>query len=145
MQSFWVATALVLAALWLWFLARGRAPAGVKRLALRVTLLGLAFALVGSAARRGLLSHASFGFRVALVLAVAVVTVGYLYLTRFCGTCGRMVRNLKLATCPRCGGLLPAHGMTARPRRSADDRRSGAGDRQARTSPRTRHPEGPSA
>jgi len=143
-QSVWVAIAAVLAALWFWFLARGRAPAGVKRLTLRVTLLGLAVALVGSAARRGLLSQASFGFRLALVLAVAVVTVGYLYTTRFCGACGRMVRNLKVATCPRCGAPLPAHGMTSRLRRSAD-RLSTANGRQTRIPARPRHPEGPSA
>ncbi len=144
MQSLWLAIGAVLAALWLWFLARGRAPSGLKRLALRVTLLGLGFALVGSAARRGLLAHASFGFRVALVLAVAVVTVGYLYLTRFCGSCGRMVRNLKLAACPRCGAPLPAHGMTARLRRPADGRLSSPAGRQAHTT-HARHPEGPSA
>jgi hypothetical protein len=137
-----VAPAAVVAAFWLWFLARGRAPAGVKRLALRATLLGLAFALVGSAARRGLLTQASFGFRVALVLAVVLVAVGYLYLTRFCGRCGRMVRNLRLPACPRCGAPLPAHGMTTRLARAADPA-SVPEDRRART--RRRHPEGPSA
>lgn len=124
MRSLWLAPAAVLAALWLWFLARARAPGRVKRLALRVTLLGMAFALAVAAAERGLLSRASLGFRIALVLAVATVSVGYLYLTRFCEKCGRMVRNLKVQACPRCGALLAVHGMTARP---------------------PRHPEGPSA
>ena len=59
---------------------------------------------------------------VALVLAVLIVTVGYLYLTRFCDACGRMVRNLKVQTCPRCGGYLPRHGMTARLRQPGDER-----------------------
>jgi hypothetical protein len=143
-QSLWLAPAAALAALWLWFLARGRAPAGLKRLALRLTLLGLALALTVSAAERGLLSRASPGFQVALVLAVATVTIGYLYLTRFCERCGRMVRNLKVPACPRCGAPLSAHGMTARPRRSADERGSTAAQRRARKQA-PRHPEGPSA
>jgi len=130
----------VAAALWLWFLARGRARGNLKRIALRVTLLALAGFLVGVAAQRGLLLHASPGFRIALVLAVVIVTVGYLYLTRFCGACGRMVRNLRIPTCPRCGAYLPRHGMTARLRRPGDERLWTPKDR-----PRSRHPEGPSA
>ena len=143
MQAIWIAPAAVLAALWLWFLARGRARGGVKRVLLRVTLLALAGLLVGVAAQRGLLVRASVGFRLALVLAVVIVTVGYLYLTRFCDACGRMVRNLKLQTCPRCGAYLPLHGMTARLRRPGDERRWNPAERRAR--PRPRHPEGPSA
>src|SRR3954471_19198656 len=96
--------AALLAVAWLWFLAQGRARGGLKRLALRVTLLALAGVLVGTAAEHGLLSRTSVGFCVALVLAVVIVTVGYLYLTRFCDACGRMVRNLKVPSCPRCGG-----------------------------------------
>jgi predicted amidophosphoribosyltransferase len=46
-----------------------------------------------------------------MLLAVLAVALGYLYLIRFCGTCGRMVRNLKLTTCPRCSAPLPRHGM----------------------------------
>ena len=42
--------AAVAAALWLWFLARGRARGGVKRIALRLTLIALAAALVAGAA-----------------------------------------------------------------------------------------------
>lgn len=144
MQSLWLAPAAALAALWLWFLARGRAPGGLKRLALRLTLLGLALALAITAAERGLLSRSSAGFRIALVLAVVTVTVGYLYLTRFCDRCGRMVRNLKVTSCPRCDAPLPAHGMTARPRRSGVERPAGAAERRAQR-PRPRHPEGPSA
>lgn len=143
MQAIWIAPAAVLAALWLWFLTRGRARGGLKRLLLRVTLLALAGLLMGVAAQRGLLLRASVGFKVALVLAVAIVTVGYLYLTRFCDACGRMVRNLRLQTCPRCGASLPRHGMTARLHKPGDEGRSSASDRRAR--PRPRHPEGPSA
>jgi len=141
-QSLWLAPAAAVAVLWLWFLARGRAPGGVKRLALRLTLLALAVALVLSAAERGLLSRSSLGFRAALLLSLLVVTIGYLYLTRFCGRCGRMVRNLKVAACPRCGEALPAHGMTSRPAR-VPEQSDGAG-RRARPS-RGRHPEGPRA
>jgi hypothetical protein len=144
-QSLWLAPAVALAALWLWFLARGRAPGGLKRLALRLTLLALAVALAVSAAERGLLSRASVGFRIALVLAVVTVTVGYLYVTRFCERCGRMVRNLKVPACPRCGAPLSAHGMTARPRRSGDELRSGGGAQRRGQDSRARHPEGPSA
>ena len=143
MQAIWIAAGL-LAALWLWFLAQGRARGGVKRVALRLTLLALAGALVAAAAERGLLSRASLGFRIALVLAVLIVSVGYLYLTRFCDSCGRMVRNLKLQTCPRCGAFLTRHGMTARLRKPGDERVWSPGDRRARP-PRSRHPEGPSA
>jgi len=131
------------AALWLWFLARGRARGNLKRIALRVTLLALAGSLVGVAAQRGLLVRASPGFQIALVLAVVVVTVAYLYLTRFCDACGRMVRNLRVPTCPRCGAYLPRHGMTARLRRPGDERLWTPKDRPR--PPRSRHPEGPSA
>jgi hypothetical protein len=109
-----MAPAAVAAGAWLWFLALGRTRGGVKRVALRVTLLLVASALIGSAARKGLLARASPGFRVALLAAVLIVAVGYLYLIRFCGSCGRMVRNLRPAACPRCGAALPVHGMTAR-------------------------------
>ena len=139
-----MAAAGLLALAWLWFLAQGRARGGVKRLALRVTLLALAGVLVGTAAEHGLLSRASIGFQVAVVLAVVVVTVGYLYLTRFCDACGRMVRNLKVQSCPRCGGALPLHGMMARLRMPPQDRRTNPGDRRGRP-PRSRYPEGPSA
>jgi hypothetical protein len=135
--------AAVVAALWLWFLARGRTRGGVKRIALRLTLLALATTLVAAAAQRGLLSQTSIGFRLALLLAVVTVTVGYLYLTRFCDSCGRMVRNLKVPTCPRCGAYLPRHGMTGRLRRPGDERLWTAHDRPRPS--RSRHPEGPSA
>jgi hypothetical protein len=143
-HAVWIAPAAGLLALWLWFLARGRARGSVKRLALRLTLLTLAGVLVAVAADRGLLTRASIGFRAALVLAVVGVTVAYLYLTRFCSACGRMVRNLRVQTCPRCGAYLPLHGMTARLRRPGDEHAWSPRDRRVR-SPRSRHPEGPSA
>ena len=99
---------------WLWFLARGRASGALKRAALRLSLLLLTGALVAGAGQRGLFLHTSFGFRAALLLALLTVAVGYLYLIRFCGSCGRMVRNLRDPTCPRCGAFLPLHGMTGR-------------------------------
>ena len=112
-----MAPAVVAVGAWLWFLALGRTRGSVKRVALRLTLLLVASGLIGSAARKGLLSRASPGFRIALLGAVIIVAVGYLYLIRFCGSCGRMVRNLRPAACPRCGAALPVHGMTARLRR----------------------------
>src|SRR2546428_8686634 len=99
--------------------------------------------MVAVAAQRGLLSRTSVGFRVALLLAVVTVTVGYLYLTRFCDACGRMVRNLKAPTCPRCGAYLPRHGMTSRLRRPGDERLWTPRDRPRPS--RSRQPEGPSA
>ncbi len=143
MQAVWIAPAAVAVASWLWFLALGRARGSVKRVALRVSLLALAAILVWSAAHKGLLTRASLGFRLALVLSVGIVAVGYLYLIRFCDACGRMVRNLKVATCPRCGAFLPRHGMTSRLRRLDEARRDPL-DRHARVA-RPRHPEGPDA
>jgi hypothetical protein len=113
----WVAPAAALALLWLWFLALGRASGGVKRLALRGTLLALIAAMISVAARRGLLARSSPAFQLALMVSLLVVAIGYLYLIRFCDVCGRMERNLKVATCPRCGAPLPWHGMTRRMRR----------------------------
>lgn len=144
MQPLFVALAAVLAALWLWFLARGRAPGGMKRLALRATLLALVVGLLVVGSERGVFSRASPGFRVALLLAIVAVTVGYLYLTRFCDRCGRMVRNPKPSLCPRCGAALPVHGMTRTLRRPGEGRSLQPGDLRARP-PRPRHPEGPSA
>jgi hypothetical protein len=142
-QAALIVPVVLAAALWLWFLAHGRTRGGLKRIALRVTLLALAAFLVGVAAQRGLLLRASPGFQIALVLAVVSVTVGYLYLTRFCVACGRMVRNLRVPTCPRCGAYLPRHGMTTRLRRPGDERLWTPKDRPR--PPRSRHPEGPSA
>ena len=119
----------------LWFLARGRTSGGVKRLLLRVSLLALCGALVALAARRGVFVRASLGFRVAILLALLTVAVGYLYLIRFCSSCGRMVRNLKDATCPRCGAYLPLHGMTTRLRRAGDDHRWSPLDKPRRRRP----------
>jgi hypothetical protein len=139
-----IAPAAVLALGWLWFLARGRARGAVKRLALRATLLALSAGLVLLAAERGLLTRTSLGFRAAMLLAVLAVCVGYLYLVRFCGSCGRMVRNLKEPTCPRCGAWLPLHGMTQRVRRPGDDHTWNPLEKRPRP-PRTRHPDEPRA
>ena len=134
--------AAIAAAAWLWFLALGRARGQVKRLLLRATLLALIGALVAVAAHKGLLTRTSFGFRVALLMALLTVAVGYLYLIRFCGSCGRMVRNLKSPTCPRCGAWLPIHGMTTRVRRPGDDRLWNPLDKPSRRIP---PPDGPRA
>jgi hypothetical protein len=125
----------IAAAVWLWFLALGRTRGPVKRLALRATLLALIGALVAVAAHKGLLTRTSIGFRIALLMALLTVAVGYLYLIRFCGSCGRMVRNLKAPTCPRCGAWLPIHGMTARVRRPGDDRRWDPLEKPSRRTP----------
>ena len=68
-------------------------------------------------------------------MALLTVAVGYLYLIRFCGSCGRMVRNLRDPTCPRCGAWLPLHGMTTRLRRPGDDRRWNPLEKRARPVP----------
>jgi len=121
--SLWIAPAAVLAVFWLWFLARGKAPGGVKRLAFRATLLAALVGLLVLASSRGVFARASTGFQLGLILALFAVELGYLYTTRFCPRCGTMVRNLKLAECPRCKALLPRHGMTSELRRPQVDRR----------------------
>lgn len=108
-----LAAAAVAAIGFLWFLARGRASGAVKRVALRVGLFGLVLGLVLIGRERGIFERSSLGFRLAMLLALLAVALGYLYLIRFCVTCGRMVRNLKVTQCPRCGAPLPRHGMTA--------------------------------
>lgn len=143
MQAALYTAAFVLGAGWLWFLARGRTRGATKRLALRATLLALTFGLVALGMRRGLFTQASAGFRAVPLVALFVVCIGYLYLTRFCPGCGRMVRNLKDAICPRCGGYLPLHGMTSRLRRPGDGRRWDPLEKRAR--PERRDFEGPRA
>jgi hypothetical protein len=123
--SLWIAPAAVLAVFWLWFLARGKAPGGVKRLAFRATLLAVLVGLLVLASSRGVFARASPGFQLVLFLAFLAVELGYLYTTRFCLQCGLMVRNLKVAECPRCKALLPRHGMTSRLCRPQIDRRRG--------------------
>jgi hypothetical protein len=122
-QNALLAPVAALAIFWLWFLARGKARGGSKRLALRGTLLAITFGLVVAGERRGIFLRASFGFKLALVLALLTVAVGYLYLIRFCDSCGRMERNLKTARCKRCQAFLPLNGMTAK-LRSSDQPRS---------------------
>ena len=124
-MSVWIAPAAVLAVFWLWFLARGKAPGGAKRLAFRATLLGVLVGLLVLASSRGVFARASPGFQLVLLLALLAVEMGYLYTTRFCPRCGFMVRNLKLAECPRCKALLPRHGMTSQLRRPQALRRRG--------------------
>ena len=144
MQPAYIVAAGVAALAWVWFLARGQARGVVKRLALRVTLLALSAGLVLMAAQRGLLTRASLGFALALLAAVLIVAVGYLYLVRFCPGCGRMVRNLKTANCPRCSGFLPLHGMTTRLHRPGDDSRWDPSEKRLRPQ-RSRPLDGPSA
>ena len=113
----WIALAAVAAVAWLWFLARARAPGNVKRIAFRVTLLAVLAGLLVVASQRDVFARASAGFQLVLLFALAGVELGYLYTTRFCRSCGFMVRNLKPAGCPRCGTALPRHGMTSELRR----------------------------
>jgi ribosomal protein S27AE len=121
----WVALAAAAVVAWLWFLVLGKASGAAKRIAFRITLLGLLAGLLAAAMARGVFTRASAGFQVLLIAALIAVELGYLYTTRFCPRCGRMVRNLKVATCPRCGSLLPRHGMTTKLR--AAERREGDG------------------
>ena len=113
-----VTLAAVGAIAWIAFLAIGRAPGMVKRLAWRATLLALSFGLVWSGFRSGLFARASTGFRLALMAAVLLVAIGNLYGVRFCSRCGRMHRNLRPHLCARCGFQLPEHGLTDRPKRA---------------------------
>ena len=92
----------------------GKASGGLKRVAFRITLLGLLAGLLAAGIARGVFTRTSAGFQVLLIAALVAVELGYLYTTRFCARCGRMVRNLKRATCPRCGSPLPRHGMTTK-------------------------------
>lgn len=113
------------AALWLW---RGRARGRTKRIAYRVALLLLAAGLIESARRGGLFARSSPGFALALGGMVLLVVVGQLYGVRFCTACGRMVRNFRPASCPRCAAALPRHGFTEAPRRSPPAGAAGSGD-----------------
>lgn len=125
------------AALWL---SRGRARGRAKRVAYRMAMLLLAAGLIESARRGGLFARSSWGFSLALGAMVLLVVVGQLYGVRFCSACGRMVRNFRPASCPRCGAALPRHGFTEAPRRTppaAADRSGGDGD-EARAAPRSR-------
>src|SRR5712671_3533648 len=117
-----MAPAAALAVAWLWFLARGRARGSLKRFAFRVTLLAVLAGILAAASARGVFARTSPGFQIVLVLALAAVELGYLYTTRFCPRCGFMVRNLKLASCPRCGAQLPRHGMTSELRPATSSR-----------------------
>jgi hypothetical protein len=128
-----IALEVALAFAWLWFLARGRARGSVKRLMLRATLVAVVGGLVVAGARRGLFVRATLGFKLALLLALLTVAFGYLYLVRFCGACGRMERNIKVARCKRCGGFLPVNGMSGRLRREGDDLHWNERLRQRRT------------
>jgi len=124
-----MAPAAALAVAWLWFLARGKAPGAVKRLAFRATLLAVLAGLLALALVRGVFARTSAGFQIVLLLALVGVELGYLYTTRFCPRCGLMVRNLKPAACPRCGAPLPRHGKTSelrRPQIDAPRRKPGA-------------------
>jgi hypothetical protein len=116
-QSVLLAPAAVLAIFWLWFLMRGKARGTAKRLALRVTLFAIVGGLVAAAERRGIFARASLGFKLALLLALLTVVVGYLYLIRFCDSCGRMERDFKSIHCKRCQSLLPLNGMSSKLRR----------------------------
>jgi len=112
--SVWVAAIAAAAVAWVWFLVLGKASGAVKRIAFRSTLLALLAGLLAAGSARGVFTRASAGFQTLLIVALVAVELGYLYTTRFCPRCGRMVRNLKVATCPRCGSQLPRHGMTTK-------------------------------
>jgi hypothetical protein len=136
--ALWVAPAAAFAVAWVWFLALGKAPGGVKRLAFRVTLLALLGGLLAAGVRRGVFARTSPGFQLVLLVALIGVELGYLYTTRFCPRCGRMVRNLRPAACPRCAALLPRHGMTSALRTAGPLSGGNGEDRDA--PPRIRRP-----
>ena len=106
--------------LWLGWLARGRASGKTKRIAFRATLLAAIVLLV----RIGpdLLARRQIAYEVAVLLCGSIF-LAYLYVVRFCPVCGLVQRNLKPATCARCGAALPRHGMTGTPRRTGEERR----------------------
>lgn len=110
----------LLAILWLGWLAEGRAPGRTKRIAFRATLLA-AIALLAWLGP-DLLARRQTAFEVAVLLSGALL-LAYLYVVRFCSDCGRMDRNLKHASCSRCGAALPRHGMTTLPRRTGREPR----------------------
>jgi hypothetical protein len=114
-----LATTLVAVAAvgWLAFLVAGRTRGSTKRALFRLTLLGIAAALVQLGRGTGLFAQAGGAGRVVLVLVTLLLAISYLYLVRFCPSCGRMHRNFRLATCQRCESPLPDHGLTIRPRR----------------------------
>jgi hypothetical protein len=111
---------LVALALWLGWLAQARASGKTKRIAFRATLL----AAIALLAWRGpdLLAGRQVSYEVAVLLCGSF-SLAYLYMVRFCPQCGLMQRNLKPATCTRCGAALPRHGMTAVPRRTGGEQR----------------------
>jgi hypothetical protein len=116
------ALVLGLAALGVWvgWLARGRAAGKTKRIAFRATLLA-AIALLAWGGP-DLLAGRQISYEVAVLLCGSIF-LGYLYVVRFCPQCGLMQRNLKPATCARCGAALPRHGMTTSPRRTGHEQR----------------------
>jgi hypothetical protein len=107
----------VLAAGWLAFVVVGTARGSVKRVAWRATLAAAAVALFLLGRRSGLFAQVGTGGQLVLLATLGLLAMSYLYLVRFCATCGRMHRNFKPAECTRCGAPLPDHGLTSRPRR----------------------------
>src|SRR5260370_13728591 len=112
------------------WLVAGRARGQTKRVAYRAALLLLAAALIEVGRRRGTFASSSAGFSLLLGAIVLLVVVGQLYSVRFCPRCGRMVRNFRLAQCPRCAGPLPPHGFTEEPRRPPRDPTDPLGSRR---------------
>ena len=102
---------------WLAFLAIGTARGPAKRLAFRATLAAAVLFVVVLGRRSGLFGQVGSGGRFVLVATAGLLVLSYLYLIRFCSSCGRLHRNFKLEECSRCGAPLPDHGLTSRPRR----------------------------
>ena len=107
----------ILALGWFAFLAIGTARGAAKRLAFRATLAAAVLLVVLIGRRSGLFTQVGGGGRFVLVATAGLLVLSYLYLIRFCSSCGRLHRNFKLAGCGRCGARLPDHGLTERPRR----------------------------
>jgi hypothetical protein len=77
----------------------------------RIALVAALGGIVASGSRAGVFARSTVGFRVALLLVVVSVLLGYLYAVRFCPSCGRMERNLRRKICARCGSPLPRDGL----------------------------------
>lgn len=117
---------------WLAFLAVGTARGAVKRAAWRATLAAAVVGVVLVGRRSGIFAQVGGSGRFVVVATAGLLVLSYLYLIRFCSRCGRLHRNLKTAACVRCGGPLPDHGLTSRPRRFIRTREGSADPRPRR-------------
>lgn len=100
------------------WLAIGKAKGAVKRSVWRLALAAGVVGVVLGGRRSGIFAQVGGGGRFVLVATAGLLVLSYLYLIRFCPSCGKLHRDFKLASCARCGAPLPDHGLTSRPRRA---------------------------